>query len=468
MKLKRYHAPDIRRAINKVRDELGPDAVILSNRPIDDGVEIIAAIDYDDAIVDSAETAQNEDRHQATAGPATRSQDTSAAGTGDEPFWKRVADKVIEQEQKKQQAPATDDKRAWLDKLNDPRLYEASLQQQADTDTVQAAPVGQKAQAAQAPSQPGQAQDLNGVWSELQHLRGLLEHQLSSLAWGELASRHPYRAKAMRSLLELGIGPAIARQLIEGLDDDASFEKIWRQALTRFALRLPVVEQDILTHGGVFALVGPTGVGKTTTLAKMAARFALQHGTKGIALVTTDNYRVGAQEQLRTYGRILETPVRVANDGEELRDILHSLRDKKLVLIDTAGMSQRDIRLTEQFAMLSEGAAQIKTLLVLSASSQMSVLDETVEAYAKVALSGCILTKLDESNSLGGVLSVVSSHQLPIAYISDGQRVPEDLHREDAVKLIKRGIAMMKRHSRPLDDEFVEMAYGGLVADDVG
>ncbi len=461
MKLKRYHAPDIRRAINKVRDELGPDAVILSNRPIDDGVEIIAAIDYDDAIVDSAEAVQSQDRHRSSTSPASLSKNKSAvAAGGDEPFWKRVADKVIEQDQKKQQV-SEDSKHDWLDKLNDPRLYRESLQQQPDAEAAKPAPVSQNARGEQ-------AQDLTGVWNELQNLRGLLEHQLSSLAWGELASRHPYRAKAMRSLLELGIGPAIARQLIEGLDDESSFEKVWRQALTRFALRLPVIEQDILTHGGMFALVGPTGVGKTTTLAKMAARFALQQGTKDIALVTTDNYRVGAQEQLRTYGRILETPVRVANDGNELRDILHSLRDKKLVLIDTAGMSQRDIRLTEQFAMLSEGAAQIKTLLVLSASSQMSVLDETVEAYARVALSGCILTKLDESNTLGGVLTVASTHQLPIAYISDGQRVPEDLHREDAVKLIKRGIAMMKRHSRPVDEEFVEMAYGGLVADDVG
>ncbi len=467
MKLKRYHAPDIRRAINKVRDELGPDAVILSNRPLDEGVEIIAAIDYDDAILNSTELAAEASRRGALAQSAGQGavEQAPPVSSTQEPFWKRVADKVIEQnrqegrERQSDAGPAHD----WLEKFNDPKLYRQSLQEETSLDEVTEPRRGQaKEDSVSANS------ELSGVWDELQNLRGLLEHQLSTLAWGDMAARHPYRAKAARSLMELGIAPRIARQLLDEADGETRFEKIWRQALTRFAAQVPVVAQDILMAGGVFALVGPTGVGKTTTLAKMAARFALQHGTKGIALVTTDNYRVGAQEQLRTYGRILETPVRVANDGDELRAILHSLRDKKLVLIDTAGMSQRDLRLSEQFDMLSEGDARVKTLLVLSASAQMSVLDETVEAYARVALSGCVLTKLDESNCLGGALSVVCDHQLPIAYISDGQRVPEDLHREDAVALIKRSIAMMKRHHRPVDDEIAEMAYGGLVANDIG
>jgi len=227
---------------------------------------------------------------------------------------------------------------------------------------------------------------------------------------------------------------------------------------------LPVIQDDVLMRGGVFALVGPTGVGKTTTLVKMAARYALQHGTDKIALITTDNYRVGAQEQLRNYGRIMEAPVRVANDSAELKEILKSMYDKKLVLIDTAGMSQRDMRLTEQFTMLREGTSLIKTYLVMSASTQYSVMEETVKAYGKVVLDGCIFTKLDETNSLGGALSVAADQQLPIAYISDGQRVPEDLHMEKSVALVKRAIAMMQKSNNPIDDEVVEMAFGETAA----
>ncbi|HFE39222.1 MAG TPA: flagellar biosynthesis protein FlhF, partial [Gammaproteobacteria bacterium] len=245
------------------------------------------------------------------------------------------------------------------------------------------------------------------------------------------------------------------------------FESCWRKSLAMFASQLPVLQEDIVSTGGIFALVGPTGVGKTTTIAKLAARYALEHGTEGIALVTTDNYRIGAQEQLRTYGRILGTPVKVANNAEELRNILKGLYDKDLVLIDTAGMSQRDVKLTEQFSMLSEGSILIKSYLVISASSQQQVLDETVHAYKKAFLDGCIITKLDETLSLGGALATILQHKLPISYTSNGQRVPEDLHRASAIELVKSAVKMMNRVRIEMDENVVELAYGGIAANDV-
>jgi flagellar biosynthesis protein FlhF len=186
--------------------------------------------------------------------------------------------------------------------------------------------------------------------------------------------------------------------------------------------------RDVMSQGGVVALVGPTGVGKTTTVAKLAARYALRHGYDQVALVTTDSYRIAAHEQLRTYARILGIPVRVANDENELRTTLDNLADRSLVLIDTAGMSQRDRRLAEQFRTLVAGAPAVQTYAVLAANTQAATLDEVVGAFQGAELDGCVLTKLDECTSLGGILSTIMERHLPLAFFSDGQRVPEDIY----------------------------------------
>ncbi|MDH5301603.1 MAG: flagellar biosynthesis protein FlhF [Gammaproteobacteria bacterium] len=501
MKLKRFYAPDIRQAINKVRDELGSDAVILSNRQTDGGVEIIAAIDYDDAMLQQktphSERSAVAEKSAPVTGARAYAEEQSAFAQmmdkqvgGKEPFWKHVKDKLAATDdgndspasapkankakvKAKPKAKNTDDDQQtmeWLAKFDDPDMDEND---ELDDDTEVRRPAPAKAATPRQEKSPvatqkqTEDQSMREVWSELSNLRGLLEQQLSSLAWGEMGRKHPYRAKAMRHLLQMGVSPGICRRLVESANTDQSFELVWRQVLANFVSRLPVIQDDVLMRGGVFALVGPTGVGKTTTLVKMAARYALQHGTDKIALITTDNYRVGALEQLRTYGRIMEAPVRVANDSAELKDILKSMYDRKLVLIDTAGMSQRDMRLTEQFSMLRDGTSQIKTYLVMSASTQYSVMEETAKAYGKVVLDGCIFTKLDETNSLGSALSVAAEQQLPIAYVCDGQRVPEDLHMEKAVTLVKRAIGMMQKSNHVIDDEMVEMAFGEAAANHV-
>jgi flagellar biosynthesis protein FlhF len=221
---------------------------------------------------------------------------------------------------------------------------------------------------------------------------------------------------------------------------------------------------DSLDQGGVVALVGATGVGKTTTIAKLAARYALRHGRERVALVTTDSYRIAAHEQLRTYGRILGIPVRIANSHAELSEALKLLSDKDLILIDTAGMSQRDVRLSEQFALLGEAAPNLKTFLVLSTTTHRSGLGEVVKAFGKVKLDGCILTKLDETTSLGGALSTAVEHKLPVAYVSDGQRVPEDIHIARAPNLIQRAVLVAQQTSQALEQESLNLAFSGMVA----
>ena len=184
---------------------------------------------------------------------------------------------------------------------------------------------------------------------------------------------------------------------------------------------------DLTERGGVVALLGATGVGKTTTVAKLAARFAIRHGPHHVALITTDSYRVGAQEQLRTFGRIIDIPVMVANDSRELGQALEQFYDRRLVLVDTAGMSQRDRRFGEQINLIRAGSPRVRNFLVVSAGTEYAANAEAVAAFGPSALDAIVVTKTDECTSLGGALSTSLGHDIPIAYLSDGQRVPEDL-----------------------------------------
>jgi flagellar biosynthesis protein FlhF len=245
----------------------------------------------------------------------------------------------------------------------------------------------------------------------------------------------------------------IANRIADQLTDIQDDEQGWKQSLSILENMLPVAEDELLDTGGVVALVGPTGVGKTTTIAKLAARFALRHGRRHVALVTMDHYRIGAHDQLRSYGKLLGVPVHIAGDKEELRVILNQMDDRKLILIDTAGTSQRAMQLSEQFTVLNVDGAAIKRYLVLSATSQMTVNDEIVSAFSSIKPERCILTKVDETTSLGGSLSVLIKHSLPVSFMGDGQRVPDDFHPASARRLIAQAVAILKGNGDAQSDE---------------
>jgi flagellar biosynthesis protein FlhF len=209
-------------------------------------------------------------------------------------------------------------------------------------------------------------------------------------------------------------------------------EHAWQLALSELAAGIPVAEHDVVEQGGIVALVGSTGVGKTTSVAKLAARYVLRHGQRHVALVSTDSYRIGAHEQLMTYGRLLGIPVQVASDHRELRSTLNSLADKRLVLID-----------------------------VLPATAHPSVLDETVDAFSCVALEGAILTKLDEAARLGGVLSTLINQQLALMFVTDGQRVPEDMHLARAQNLVQKAVGLTLAGDLPAESLMAEQ-FGGF------
>jgi flagellar biosynthesis protein FlhF len=263
-----------------------------------------------------------------------------------------------------------------------------------------------------------------------------------------MAREAPTRALALAEMLDAGFSGQLARKLCQEMPANLNIEngRKWLKSAINRRLRTLGNDSDIIERGGVYALVGPTGVGKTTTTAKLAARCVVRYGAEKIALLTTDGYRIGAHEQLRIYGRILGVPVHVVRDGDDLRHTLTDLRDKHMVLIDTVGMSQRDRMVAEQAAMLMR-AGEVNRLLLLNATCRGDTLDDVVSAYAGEDLAGCILTKMDETASLAPAIDVAVRHGLLLSYVTNGQRVPEDLHLPNRSYLLHRAFKLPSENS---------------------
>ena len=302
---------------------------------------------------------------------------------------------------------------------------------------------------------------------EIRSLRQIVEQHLAGFAWGETARSQPVKTEVLRQMLDAGFSPQLSRDLIGDLPQemDALQAMAWVKGAADRSLLTVGSDADIVNRGGVFALVGPTGVGKTTTTAKLAARCVLRHGPSKVALVTTDGYRIGAHEQLRIYGRILGVAVYLVKDALELRQTLDELQHKHMVLVDTMGMSQKDKLVPEMNDMLA--GCDVQRLLLLSSTSRGDTLDDVVRSYAGSNLAGCILTKIDEAASLATPLDVIMRHGLPLYYVSNGQRVPEDLHLPNRGYLLHRAFKDVPESS-PHKFSGVEpglvMANAGMIA----
>ena len=297
--------------------------------------------------------------------------------------------------------------------------------------------------------------EMRQMMDEIRSMRGMLEAQLAEISWGAQHRREPMKATVMREMLAAGFSASLARYLTEKLPEQGGDAMGWIKSVLVRNLSAAADENAILDNGGVFALVGPTGVGKTTTTAKLAARCVMKHGAGKLALITTDGYRIGGFEQLRIYGKILGVMVHSVKDEADLRIALSELKNKHTVLIDTAGASQRDQMVAEQVAMLSGADTPVRRILCMSATSTGETLNEVVKAYKGNGLSGAIITKLDEAATIGSVLDVIIRQKLQLQYIANGQRVPEDLHLARPNFLIDRAFKM-KREAAPFqyqDDE---------------
>jgi flagellar biosynthesis protein FlhF len=385
MNVRKFTANTSREAIRMLRDALGSDAVILSNRVVDGRVEILAMAD---AALNSIATPAID----AVAVPAMPS------------FTPRG--------------------NAQLD-LN--RYANTALPSNENASGMSAA-------------------EFSDVMTEIRSMRGMLESQLAELSWANTQKRQPQKAMLLKEMLATGFSASLSRYLLDKLPESelASNGLAWIKSTLANNLSTISNESEILEKGGVYALVGPTGVGKTTTTAKLAARCVMRHGPAKLALITTDGYRIGGYEQLRIYGKILGVMVHSVKDEADLRIALSELKNKHTVLIDTVGVSQRDKMVTEQVAMLSGADASVKRLLCLNATSTGETLSEVVRAYQGNGLAGCILTKLDEAATIGGALDIVIRQKLNIFYVASGQRVPEDLHVANKLYLVDRAFKLKR------------------------
>ena len=410
MNIKKFFAKNSREALQQIRRALGGDAVILSNRSVSGGVEMLAVAHRE------AQALVTENR-QAGISSQTSSQLRSAAGSAYNDNGARAA-KLSG---------------AGQGRKSEPRFFAAQ------------SPAGQNDSVVMA----------RQVISEIKSMRGAIESQLYGLVWSDLHKRDPGRAYLLRDLLASGFSPALARNLVERLPA-GSADELNRWAKKALAKNLGVaMDDEIVTRGGVYALIGPTGVGKTTTTAKLAARCVVRHGADKLALLTTDSYRIGAFEHLKIYGRILGVSVHAARDEQELKSALASLRGKHVVLIDTIGMSQRDKQVAEQVAMLAK-AGPVQRLLLLNATCNADTLEDVVRVYGGGDLAGCILTKLDEAPSIGAAMDAIIRHKLKLHFVGNGQRVPEDLHPARKDYLADR--ALRRADTELTSEEGAEMA----------
>ncbi len=297
---------------------------------------------------------------------------------------------------------------------------------------------------------------------ELKTLRRMLETQLSQLLWSERTRRAPVHTELLRELTEIGIAQELADHLVGQLDERVDLTQARRFAIAGLSQYLRVTGDRWLESGGRVAFVGATGVGKTTMLAKLAVRWILRHGPTELALVASDTVRIGAQDQMQALGQLLGVPVHVPERFEALPELLSRLERHRLVLVDTPGSSIRDAQLPARLEVLARCAGRIEPALVLAASTQAGAIEESVRRFDPVQPGCCLLTKLDEAASLGGALSVLIRSRLPVAYVSDGQRVPEDLRPARSLELVSQAVRLARATGASADEDLLRRRFGRL------
>jgi flagellar biosynthesis protein FlhF len=553
MQVKRITAPNMRQALQIVREQLGPDAIILSNRRIPNGIELICSMEAPELVASGPVMAselksasvprektplekgisewEQEARDRARAIElslrqklADKSRNDKARTDSAADFYEQRAAKLATQNRaldlpkpaatmaattlstaqvgakqapvaasqnvvnpKTVNSPAATTVRKVpaqapgavdLQKFTSPAVLAANsgpvfpqkplapkmsaataasaetphkpaLQPQPPTQKIQAAPAVQD-------SKPRSSEELDALRSELQSLRSMLQGQFQHMAWMNLTQQEPARADVWKRLAKLGFSGDCIRNLLDHAKAPSA-SQLWHEVLKQLLGSLPVDGNDAVTKGGVFAFVGPTGAGKTTTIGKLAARAVLKHGADNVVLITTDTYRVAGHEQLRVFGRILGVQVVVVDQIDQLPAIIERHAKRHLVMVDTAGLSARDARLQKQLSVLSSMQTRIKTFLVMPCSMQRQTQERAFEVYGAATLQGMILTKLDEAASLGESLSLVMQHQLPVCYVADGQQVPQDVHVATAREIVQR--AMLSRSAVAQDEGELAETY---------
>lgn len=451
MKIRRFFAKTMHEALNEVKAELGGDAVIMSNKKLADGVEIVAA--YDNEPVKK----QTEKFDAAVPMPTLKKSNGNGTPTLSEIIGDSGADSLKELLEKQGAGNFSSEPEASTYSKRPSSANTAEQKPQlsaASKAEPEASPYRQQDEQAwkSVPASGLQAGDkaIQSIQEELRSLRNVLQFQVGGLLKQEQRRGHPLQSYLVDKLEAMGICSELAEDVVSYAPESANEREAWLFILKLLANRLKTTRNDILTQSGVMAFLGPTGTGKTTTIAKLAAQYAKRYGAEQVALVTIDSYRIAAFEQLATYGKIIGCSVKKAANAQELSDVLYQFRNKRLVLIDTAGFGQRDTRLIKQLDTLKEtSCANIKMYMVLQANTQRHVMEHTLRIYNQLAVQGCIFTKIDECFSLGEAISVAIQERLPVAYLTDGQKVPEDIKIADAKYIVSLAAKLYKKYELP-------------------
>ena len=421
MKMQKYTAPDMRSALRMVRAAHGPDALILWTRRAAGVVELTVATDPDAA---------------AHAG-------SLAQAVGGETSPARAAP---------------------IPSVVTPMPIPVTL---PPTDTVavehaaRAEPVTDLVRGLRTPARGVAVAADAGIDNELKALRRLLETQLAALAWNDLTRRSPVVAELMRWFAALGLERSLAASLLDSVPATDDLGDARRIALDGLQSRIPTLGDAWTEQGGTLVLTGPAGAGKTSALAALAARWVLRHGPAGAALVSAGETRFGAFEHLARLGRLLGVPTYQIGDVAELPELLKRLPDQRLVLVDTASPGTRAEDL-ESFGRSMASLRGIATLvLALPATLQATALRASVARHARYGVSACILTRLDEAVSLGGALSAVIDQRMPLAYVTEGTSLTDDLRPARSDDLVARAAALVERHGATADEDLLTRRMEG-------
>jgi flagellar biosynthesis protein FlhF len=493
MNVKRFTARTSREALRLVREALGDDAVVVSTRPSAGGVEVVAMPPETIGRLEAMSAGQvaAEQTPAAPIGATTPREDAERLSMSTLSFQDYVRTRMLKRRQASLAAAApaatpTTHATAATDATSgaapqsaaapttvaanvappprlDVRLADDIVV--ADVAPAKSDPVAQLAFATRPVAHVDAAAALqreHALLAELRAVKELIEERFGALAFMEKLQRRPAEARLAQKLLDCGFSPMLVRKMAEGFRAEVGDENAWAAHVLEKNLRAAAADEAIEQRGGVFALIGATGVGKTTTTAKIAAAFAARHGAGQLGLITLDAYRLGAHEQLRAYGRILGVPVHTAHDRASLDDLLELLAGKKMVLIDTAGMAQRDERTRELLDMLSHRS--IQRVLVVNAASQGETIEDVLGAYRASTCAGMVLSKIDEAIKLGPALDAAIRHRLTVLGVANGQRVPEDWHRLSANALVQRALRGAGSAAWRLDGSDVSLLFAASAA----
>jgi flagellar biosynthesis protein FlhF len=421
----KFTAANSAEALKMVREKMGSDAMILSSKDVDEGVEIVAI--SPDAL---AHLASQKNPF------LSKTQSSSVNVPLNTPVFEEITKEVIP-------------KVITPDMNVGGLIVKDIITSPAPEAPTKTAPINSPAaESTSAPAAPAESPRVEHLITEIEQVKKLLQSHLASSYWNNLQQESAGHAEVTKTLLSAGFSPKLCAELVQNLSDTSDVKALLAEVQKRLEQSIKTIDPlEAFDRGGIFAFIGPTGVGKTTTVAKVAARCVLRYGRNQVALLSTDTYRIGAQEQLKVFARILGLPVISLRDSEDLESKLNELSQRHIVLLDTAGVNQRDVLMIEQSQLLKEGSRDAHRILVMSSTTDLRTQEDVIMLHNQASIDanqsrimGAIITKTDEAAQIAPVLDSLMRHELPLMFLSNGQRVPEDLSQANVAYLAHRAM----------------------------